>query len=204
MKWGQCLKVESSQHAVVRFQSVLCISFCPVGIKTVCCWLLTSSTLQPRTLAMELPSGSTTLFKNVTVSSNDGGLFVAGLAAAGSLVCPTAVLSSSGSSGRARVLETTDGSIGFTSLMGIAKFRFSPPLIPRSRDADDFPCHVEQRAAAAAGGYRRSDLHKFAPFVLDGSDRADNAIRNRRFERKRIANRNNFLSDLELDQNRRE
>src|ERR1019366_2620008 len=67
----------------------------------------------------------------------------------------------------------------------------------RSRDADHSPCHVEQRAAAAPGGNRRGDLQEFAPLLLDSSDRADNAVRDRRFERKRAAYRHNFLSDLE-------
>src|SRR5208282_494290 len=67
----------------------------------------------------------------------------------------------------------------------------------RSRDADHFPYHIEQWAAAAAGGDRRGDLQEFAPFLLDSSDSADNAVGDRRFERKWITYRHNSFSNLE-------
>jgi hypothetical protein len=46
----------------------------------------------------------------------------------------------------------------------------------RSRDPDHFPRHIEQRPAAATWGDGRSDLQEFAPFFLDSSDSADNAV----------------------------
>ena len=72
--------------------------------------------------------------------------------------------------------------IAFNIVDGDGKIKVLSAYDMRSRDADHFPSHVEQRAATAAGGYRRCDLHKCATFVLDGSDGADNAVRNRRFE----------------------
>lgn len=46
----------------------------------------------------------------------------------------------------------------------------------RTRDTDYLACHVEQRSTAAAGRNGCCDLQEFAPFDLDSSDRADNAV----------------------------
>jgi len=114
------------------------------------------------------------------------------------------ILMFSDSSGKDRTSETKDESIGFTSLIGIAKFKFSPLLTYESCYADHFPCHVEQRAAAAAGGYRRGDLQEFIPSSSTVRIALTMPFETVRFERKGIAYPRQLPLRLGAERNLRE
>src|SRR5436853_4275301 len=64
------------------------------------------------------------------------------------------------------------------------------------RDSDYFSCHLKQRATTAAGGDGSRDLQVLAAFLLNCADSANYAVRDSRFERERVADRNNLFSYL--------
>src|SRR6266576_3796204 len=62
--------------------------------------------------------------------------------------------------------------------------------------SDHFASRVKQRSTAAAGRDGRSYLQILVTVLLNRTDSADYTIRDRRFERERIADGNNFFAYL--------